>query len=987
MKQNYFPLMKRVALSALFLGSVAAMTAFTPKPKKDKKGTKGEATSVVYFDATDYVQFTMGGLSDDVIANGSATASSVTTNDIDGTGYCYLEVGYQPSAGVSPTSYGLPADGVLTNPNDSEITFQIPDYDANNALRIETNGAAGEASVTFTETGSYEKLYFAVTSGSGAGTVSGTINFDDGSTQSFSGVGVPDWYNGNSQPILAQGIGRVNRNDDGLQNPYANPRVYQITLDVDVANWSKTVTGVTFQKTGGVFCLFAGTGKLAAGCPAPSSISSVSVGAFDAELTWTAYDANDTFEVAVVLDGAAEPTSADDTAATNSYTFTNLTPETAYDAYVRTVCTTTGYSYWEGPFSFTTAIACPAPTSVLATGVTTTDATITWDAGTGTSWEVAYVPSGDPAPTTGDVVTSASYDLSSLTENTGYDVYVRTDCGANGYSTWSMYSFVTACSPAISLNEGFESTDNGAIPNCWSVINGGDANTWAVQSNYPAYPHSGSKFARITYSGSAHDDYLITPAFTVTANVSDIISFWSRNFSSTYVDEFNVLVSTTGNQSTDFTDVLASNIGPSTTYTEYTYDLSAYAGQTIYFAIQAISTNEYYLFIDDLMTSGSPICDVPTDLAATNITPNTATLSWVDAGASSWEIVVQDQGTGEPTSPGTVVTSTSYDASYTSGTVGEFYVRAICPDGVNYSPWAGPFSFGGYTDVEIASGYNADVIANGVGSATTSTNNDIDGGDYAYISRDFKVNASDADLTYGLPISGVISSSATAGLNYQMPDYSLDNSLRMDNGESGTLTFTAMQPAESIFFLVVSGGGSGQMSGTITFDDNTTQSIPSTYIPDWYYETVLPVAISGIGRVDLDNDNLEPSSSNPRIYELEIAIDPTNYDKTISSIDLAKDSGGVINVFAASIKYSSFALATNNVNALEGVAVYPNPVKDVLNIYGVNALNTVEVYNMLGQKVKEVSTTTVNVSDLESGVYLVKINTDNASKTVRIIKN
>ncbi|WP_312400114.1 hypothetical protein, partial [Chryseobacterium sp.] len=49
-------------------------------------------------------------------------------------------------------------------------------------------------------------------------------------------------------------------------------------------------------------------------------------------------------------------------------------------------------------------------------------------------------------------------------------------------------------------------------------------------------------------------------------------------------------------------------------------------------------------------------------------------------------------------------------------------------------------------------GFNADVIANGVGGASTSTNMslDKDTDNFAYMSRDFKVNASDAALTYGL---------------------------------------------------------------------------------------------------------------------------------------------------------------------------------------------------------------------------------------------
>lgn len=57
------------------------------------------------------------------------------------------------------------------------------------------------------------------------------------------------------------------------------------------------------------------------------------------------------------------------------------------------------------------------------------------------------------------------------------------------------------------------------------------------------------------------------------------------------------------------------------------------------------------------------------------------------------------------------------------------------------------------------------------------------------------------------------------------------------------------------------------------------------------------------------------------------------------------------------------------------ISVYPNPVKNTLNI----SLNTatelqkVEVYNMLGKKVLSTTTTHLNTSSLSSGLYLLKI--------------
>lgn len=70
--------------------------------------------------------------------------------------------------------------------------------------------------------------------------------------------------------------------------------------------------------------------------------------------------------------------------------------------------------------------------------------------------------------------------------------------------------------------------------------------------------------------------------------------------------------------------------------------------------------------------------------------------------------------------------------------------------------------------------------------------------------------------------------------------------------------------------------------------------------------------------------------------------------------------------------------------------VYPNPTKNILNISYNQEISTVEIYNLVGQKV---TATTVNanegqvdMSNLSSGAYFVKITSSNISKTVKVIK-
>ena len=67
--------------------------------------------------------------------------------------------------------------------------------------------------------------------------------------------------------------------------------------------------------------------------------------------------------------------------------------------------------------------------------------------------------------------------------------------------------------------------------------------------------------------------------------------------------------------------------------------------------------------------------------------------------------------------------------------------------------------------------------------------------------------------------------------------------------------------------------------------------------------------------------------------------------------------------------------------------VYPNPVKDVLNI-SLNDVQNVEIYDLLGKLMLSKSNpdSRINVSSLQQGTYFVKIFTDNECHTEKFIK-
>lgn len=86
------------------------------------------------------------------------------------------------------------------------------------------------------------------------------------------------------------------------------------------------------------------------------------------------------------------------------------------------------------------------------------------------------------------------------------------------------------------------------------------------------------------------------------------------------------------------------------------------------------------------------------------------------------------------------------------------------------------------------------------------------------------------------------------------------------------------------------------------------------------------------------------------------------------------------------------ALSIDNV-ALESFNIYPNPVRSNLNIEIPSNAAKVEVlvYNQLGQEIfsqfVSENSKTINVSDLASGIYLIKLSTQNNSKTFKFIRS
>jgi hypothetical protein len=132
--------------------------------------------------------------------------------------------------------------------------------------------------------------------------------------------------------------------------------------------------------------------------------------------------------------------------------------------------------------------------------------------------------------------------------------------------------------------------------------------TTTPPSTEPAMaPHTGDKEAMAINDNNAgyiSDDWLITPQLS---GSYESVIFWAHSYSNQYnLERMTVCVSTTDTDPASFTMISPDPyITLPLDWTEYTFDLSSYSGQSIYIGIHFVSVDSWMLFVDDFQVTGS----------------------------------------------------------------------------------------------------------------------------------------------------------------------------------------------------------------------------------------------------------------------------------------------------------------------------------------------------------------------------------------------
>ncbi len=213
-------------------------------------------------------------------------------------------------------------------------------------------------------------------------------------------------------------------------------------------------------------------------------------------------------------------------------------------------------------------LACEAvPTNVSASNVTPNSATISWS-GEADSYNLRYRITAPKLVY--DFETATPFEVDNFSPCTTYDGDATQTYGVDGIDF---------------ENEGYTGS--------FIAFQNGLSDSWAS--------HGGDMFgACLAANGATNNDWFILPALSIESG--DQLSFWARSLTNQYgLERIKVGVyRSSGTFSSYLAGSASTYIEVPVDWTNYSYDLSAYAGQTIQLAINCVSADAFALFLDDI---------------------------------------------------------------------------------------------------------------------------------------------------------------------------------------------------------------------------------------------------------------------------------------------------------------------------------------------------------------------------------------------------
>ena len=508
------------------------------------------------------------------------------------------------------------------------------------------------------------------------------------------------------------------------------------------------------------------------------------------------------------------------------------------------------------------------------------------------------------------------------------------------------------------FSENFDASTT--LPSGWSVINGGDTNGFTIGPASTGSALTSPNSVYIVYSATAHDDYLVTPAITVTAGLNDRLTYFVKNQDPAYVESYEVKLSTATATAADFTTTLTPLAQAPNSWTQFVIDLTPYVGQTVYVGFHAVSTDMFRLHFDNIVNDTAPLvapdCATLTAPAdnATNVASASVTFTWsapTSGGPVEYYDLYADTNADPTTKIGSYVGTTATVTTLLAGTT---YHWKVVPKNAAGSPTScsiytfttqtnpfAPYCSGSLlfsSGVEPITNVTFAGINNTTSAATTSSSHE------AFVNL---IGTVQQGQTYPITFQGYTGGNFTNKFIVFI-DWNQDGDFA-DAGETyfGTSGTTV---------TIVNSTGVDGKTATGNID------VPAT-------------ALTGNTRM-----RVKKNFGSTTFYLSPCYSSGTTLTATSGTTGYGQAEDYTINVTSS--------LSTSDVNKTQ-LAVYPNPVKDVLSINSSDKkVLEVTFYSVDGKLIKTFKNvnSALNVKDLKAGMYLVKVKTSDTEKTFKVIK-
>ncbi len=147
---------------------------------------------------------------------------------------------------------------------------------------------------------------------------------------------------------------------------------------------------------------------------------------------------------------------------------------------------------------------CLVPNIASTTNITTSSATLNWSAlavAPTLGYEYYYSTSSSTPTVSGTLTSSTSVNVSGLTADTTYYVFVRSNCGGGNYSGWSAYDvFSTGYCPALSSATGFYISNFSTTGGTANITNNGTVLSAGGFGNYTGLVVSQQNLGAVNFS-------------------------------------------------------------------------------------------------------------------------------------------------------------------------------------------------------------------------------------------------------------------------------------------------------------------------------------------------------------------------------------------------------------------------------------------------------------------------------------------------------